>query len=84
MTRIAFTFGAMSGLIIIISITGTLVISGVDPDPTLEWAGYLITLLAMSVIFIDIRGNFAEPQSVACQRLRALRSSCGQLTPRPL
>jgi len=56
MTRIIFTFGVLSGAIIIASaIIGISVADGSESMQFLEWMGYLIMLVALSAIFIGIR-----------------------------
>jgi len=52
MTRIIFTYGLISGLIIISGIIGTIAIPGAGHS---EFAGYLIMLVALSAILIGVK-----------------------------
>jgi len=55
MLRIGLVYGLISGLIIITSITLSLVFSGDEISPALEWLGYLIMLLALSAVFFGVK-----------------------------
>lgn len=55
MLRIGLVFGLISGLIIIASITLSLVFSGDEVSPAMEWLGYLIMLVALSAVFFGIK-----------------------------
>lgn len=55
MLRIALVYGLISGLIIIVSITLSLVFSSDEVSPALEWLGYLIMLVALSAVFFGIK-----------------------------
>lgn len=57
MKRIIFTYGTISGVVIITTIIASLVLS--DGESThlagLEWLGYLTMIMAFSVIFVGIK-----------------------------
>jgi hypothetical protein len=56
MARIIGVYGGLAGLIIIVSlILGQVVTGGEGSMPLLEWLGYLIMLVALSMIFVGIR-----------------------------
>lgn len=55
MLRIALVYGLVSGLVIITSITLSLVFSGDEVSPAMEWLGYLIMLVALSAVFFGIK-----------------------------
>jgi len=55
MLRIGLVYGLIAGLIIIASITLSLIFSGDEVSPALEWLGYLIMLIALSAVFFGIK-----------------------------
>lgn len=56
MQRIILTYGIIAGLIIIGSaILGLAVTGGEQPLHALEWLGYLVMLIALSMIFVGIK-----------------------------
>ena len=55
MTRIALTYGAISGLVVIGGIILSLVWSGDDPSAASQTIGFLIMFIALSVIFFGIK-----------------------------
>lgn len=55
MTRIIFTYGLVSGLIIIAGIIGTLILPGASTASHSEYLGYLIMLVALSAILIGVK-----------------------------
>ncbi len=57
MQRIIFTYGAISGLIVILSILAGLIISKGDntAHTSSVWLGYLIMLIALSLIFVGVK-----------------------------
>ncbi len=55
MIRIILTYGSISGLVIIVSIVGTLLASGGDPPHSNAIVGYLIMLVALSSILVAIK-----------------------------
>lgn len=56
MQRIIFVYGALSGAIVIGGVILGLLLSGSDGDfQVLEWLGYLIMLVALSLVFVGIR-----------------------------
>ena len=54
MNRIILTYGLISGLVIISSILGTLLVAG-DASHSSVWLGYLIMLVALSAILVGVR-----------------------------
>ncbi|MBX3479955.1 MAG: DUF4199 domain-containing protein [Caulobacter sp.] len=52
MTRIIFTYGLISGLIIIAGIIGSIILPGASHS---EFVGYLIMLVALSAILIGVK-----------------------------
>ena len=56
MKKIMLIYGAISGAVIISSIMLSLVLKG-GPEATqaLEWFGYLVMLVALSVIFVGVK-----------------------------
>lgn len=54
MTRIIFTYGLVSGLVIIAGIIGTIALSQGQPHSNV-WLGYLIMLVAMSSILVGVK-----------------------------
>ena len=54
MTRIIWTYGLISGLVVIIGIIGTIVASGDGPHSS-AWLGYLIMLVALSSILVGVK-----------------------------
>ena len=55
MTRIILTYGLISGLVVVLAITGTLVLSGSDAPHSPVWLGYLIMLVALSSIVVGVK-----------------------------
>jgi hypothetical protein len=55
MIRTILTYGLVSGLVIIVSIVGTLWASGGDPPHSNAFVGYLIMLVALSSILVAIK-----------------------------
>jgi hypothetical protein len=56
MQRIILIYGAIAGLVVIASIVLSLALSGGEDTPhTQAWLGYLIMLIALSLIFVGIR-----------------------------
>ncbi len=56
MKKYILTYGVISGLVIIGSIVFSLVLSNAGENmPALEWLGYLIMIVAFSVIFVGIK-----------------------------
>ena len=55
MQRIILVYGAISGVIIIGSIIWGMAIAGNDGMAMLEYLGYLIMLIALSVVFVGIK-----------------------------
>ena len=56
MKRIAIVYGAIAGTVIIGSIILSLSLSGFESSAsTMEWLGYLIMIMALSVIFVGIK-----------------------------
>lgn len=53
MTRIIFTYGLISGLVVIAGIIGTIVLAGGAHATT--WLGYLIMLVALSSILVGVK-----------------------------
>jgi hypothetical protein len=54
MIRIILTYGLISGVVIILAIMGTMLISGGAPHSDV-WLGYLIMLVALSAIFVGVK-----------------------------
>lgn len=56
MSRIIWTFGIISGVVVIgVAIVSTNLVSGSTHLAALEWLGYLVMLLALSLIFVGIK-----------------------------
>jgi len=55
MIRTILTYGLISGLVIIVSVVGTLWASGGDPPHSNALVGYLIMLVALSSILVAIK-----------------------------
>ncbi|MEM9531344.1 MAG: DUF4199 domain-containing protein [Pseudomonadota bacterium] len=56
MFRYALVYGGISGLIVIASVVGGMLLGDADTDwSVLEWLGYLIMLVALSLIFVGVR-----------------------------
>ena len=56
MKKIVLTYGIISGVIIISSIIVSLTLADVDDSmQSLEWFGYLVMILALSVIFMGVK-----------------------------
>ena len=55
MTRYIFTYGLISGLVIILGFIGTIVASGGGPPHSDVWLGYLIMLIALSSILVGVK-----------------------------
>lgn len=55
MTRIIFTYGLISGLIIITGIIGTILVAHGGPPHSNVYLGYLIMLVALSSILVGVK-----------------------------
>ncbi|CAN5255654.1 DUF4199 domain-containing protein [soil metagenome] len=55
MVRIIFTYGLISGVIIIIGILASMYLSGANHDEGSVWLGYLIMLVALSAILVGVK-----------------------------
>lgn len=55
MIRIAFVYGLISGLVVIGGILFSLALAGDDPSTGTQIVGYLIMIIAMSIIFFGIK-----------------------------
>lgn len=56
MFRYALVYGGISGLIVIASVIGGMLLGDADTDwSVLEWLGYLVMLVALSLIFVGVR-----------------------------
>ena len=55
MTRTIFIYGLISGAVVALAITATIVFSGGRPPHSSVWLGYLIMLVAMSAILVGVK-----------------------------
>lgn len=55
MKRTIFTFGAIAGLVVITGMIVVMRLAGDEGMQLSEWLGYLIMILALSVIFVGIK-----------------------------
>jgi len=54
-TRTIFIYGLISGAVVALAITATIVFSGGRPPHSSVWLGYLIMLVAMSAILVGVK-----------------------------
>ncbi|MEL7486528.1 MAG: DUF4199 domain-containing protein [Pseudomonadota bacterium] len=55
MTRYSIIYGGLAGVIIIGAMALSLALTGPDGEGASQWLGYLIMLLALSLVFLGIR-----------------------------
>jgi hypothetical protein len=54
-TNIIFLFGTIAGLIVIAVLIASLALAGQPSEPGSEWLGYLVMILALSLIFFAVK-----------------------------
>lgn len=75
MLAIALIYGSIAGLITIASIIISIIIGGVSSSPGAQWLGYLIMILALSLIFFGTKRYRDREHGGVIKFSSALRAS---------